>query len=123
MYSSKSLQEILLDGVILSIPSVVSVGQSFFTPSRSTTATLGDGREVWFGYRQTARPSMWKTVLLNVDSKLILCTYVLSCLSKRNGESELFQRPRATFVHLFYPCGKHALMTGSACSVYGSPHW
>ena len=86
MYISKSLQKILLEGVIWSVLSVVSVGQSFFTPSRSNTVTLGDGREVWFGYRQTARPSMWKTVLLNIDSKLILCTYVLSCLSTRNGE-------------------------------------
>ena len=68
-------QVLLVPFVLLAICSVVSVGQAFFTPTRSTTASLGDGREVWFGYRQTARPSMWKTVLLNIDSKFFL--YVL----------------------------------------------
>ncbi|CAI8030664.1 Protein argonaute-2 (Fragment), partial [Geodia barretti] len=61
-----ALDLVLRQGTVLK-PDVVSVGQSFFTPSRSNTVTLGDGREVWFGYRQTARPSMWKTVLLNID--------------------------------------------------------
>ena len=47
---------------------VEAVGQSFFTPNYDRTTTLGDGREVWFGYHQSLRPSMWKTLLLNIDS-------------------------------------------------------
>ena len=50
----------------------MTVGRSFFSPPpRDNTAILGDGREVWFGYYQSAKPSMWgNTVLLNIDSKL-----------------------------------------------------
>lgn len=52
---------------------MVSVGRSFFTPTRGQTLELGDGREVWYGYHQSLRPSMWKTMLLNIDSKLHAC--------------------------------------------------
>ena len=58
--------------IIFVLYSAVTVGRSFFTPTYNSTATLGDGREVWFGYHQSARPSMWKTVLLNIDSKLYM---------------------------------------------------
>ena len=58
--------------IIFVLYSAVTVGRSFFTPTYNSTATLGDGREVWFGYHQSARPSMWRTVLLNIDSKLYM---------------------------------------------------
>ena len=62
--------------LVIFIYSVVSVGQSLIDISLPSTGSLGDGREVWLGYRQTAKLSGWKTVLLNVDRTCIhaLCT-------------------------------------------------
>jgi hypothetical protein len=31
---------------------------------------LGGGREVWFGFHQSVRPSQWK-MMLNIDGKAI----------------------------------------------------
>lgn len=55
------------------------VGRSFFSPplgsahgpSHSaqqyhTESKLGGGREVWFGFHQSVRPSQWK-MMLNID--------------------------------------------------------
>jgi eukaryotic translation initiation factor 2C len=62
-----AVELVLRQGAVLK-PDVVTVGRSFFTPpTHDSTVTLGDGREVWFGYYQSAKPSMWKTLLLNID--------------------------------------------------------
>jgi eukaryotic translation initiation factor 2C len=54
------------------------VGRSFFSPPvpggthhsptsyHSTDSKLGGGREVWFGFHQSVRPSQWK-MMLNID--------------------------------------------------------
>jgi len=36
------------------------VGRSFFTASEGCSNPLGGGREVWFGFHQSVRPSLWK---------------------------------------------------------------
>ena len=57
---------------------VVAVGRSYFTPpARPDTITLGDGREVWFGYYQSVRPSQGWKLVINVDGKMIhsQCSY------------------------------------------------
>lgn len=42
------------------------VGRSFFAQPEGEPYTLGNGREVWFGFHQSIRPSMWK-MMLNID--------------------------------------------------------
>lgn len=55
------------------------VGRSFFSPPLGSThgpshsaqqyhteSKLGGGREVWFGFHQSVRPSQWK-MMLNID--------------------------------------------------------
>nr|XP_060467531.1 protein argonaute-2 [Panthera onca] len=42
------------------------VGRSFFTASEGCSNPLGGGREVWFGFHQSVRPSLWK-MMLNID--------------------------------------------------------
>ena len=44
------------------------VGRSFFTASEGCSNALGGGREVWFGFHQSVRPSLWK-MMLNIDGK------------------------------------------------------
>ena len=44
------------------------VGRSFFTPSEGCSNPLGGGREVWFGFHQSVRPSLWK-MMLNIDGR------------------------------------------------------
>lgn len=44
------------------------VGRSFFTASEGCSNPLGGGREVWFGFHQSVRPSLWK-MMLNIDGK------------------------------------------------------
>ena len=46
------------------------VGRSFFSPPEGYDNPLGGGREVWFGFHQSVRPSLWK-MLLNIDGKTI----------------------------------------------------
>lgn len=59
-----------LDVVMRHLPSMTytPVGRSFFSQptSRNRVAVLGGGREVWFGYHQSMRPSQWK-MMLNID--------------------------------------------------------
>ncbi len=45
------------------------VGRSFFAPPEDEPYTLGSGREVWFGFHQSIRPSQWK-MMLNIDGEL-----------------------------------------------------
>ena len=44
------------------------VGRSFFAPPETEPYLLGSGREVWFGFHQSIRPSQWK-MMLNIDGK------------------------------------------------------
>ena len=44
------------------------VGRSFFSAPEGYDHPLGGGREVWFGFHQSVRPSQWK-MMLNIDGK------------------------------------------------------
>lgn len=57
-----------LDVVMRHLPSMryTPVGRSFFTASEGCSNPLGGGREVWFGFHQSVRPSLWK-MMLNID--------------------------------------------------------
>lgn len=44
------------------------MGRSFFTASEGCSNPLGGGREVWFGFHQSVRPSLWK-MMLNIDGR------------------------------------------------------
>lgn len=48
------------------------MGRSFFTPSEGCSNPLGGGREVWFGFHQSVRPSLWK-MMLNIDGECVHC--------------------------------------------------
>ena len=48
------------------------VGRSFFSaPEDGDYHSLGGGREVWFGFHQSVRPSMWK-MMVNIDGKSMI---------------------------------------------------
>ncbi|XP_074656844.1 protein argonaute-2-like isoform X2 [Tubulanus polymorphus] len=57
-----------LDVVLRHLPSMkyTPVGRSFFSPPDGYDHPLGGGREVWFGFHQSVRPSHWK-MMLNID--------------------------------------------------------
>ena len=57
-----------LDVVMRHLPSMVytPVGRSFFSSPEGYYHPLGGGREVWFGFHQSVRPSQWK-MTLNID--------------------------------------------------------
>lgn len=58
-----------LDVILRHLPSMTytPVGRSFFSqPSQQTENGLGGGREVWFGYHQSVKPSRWR-MSLNID--------------------------------------------------------
>ncbi|CAF0731815.1 unnamed protein product [Brachionus calyciflorus] len=58
-----------LDVIMRHLPSMryTPVGRSFFSPPQGDFANpLGGGREVWFGFHQSVRPSQWK-MSLNID--------------------------------------------------------
>jgi eukaryotic translation initiation factor 2C len=59
---------LLLDVVLRHQPSMIytPVGRSFFSPPANYYHPLGGGREVWFGFHQSVRPSHWK-MTLNID--------------------------------------------------------
>lgn len=61
-----------LDVVMRHLPSMVytPVGRSFFSSPDGYYHPLGGGREVWFGFHQSVRPSQWK-MMLNIDGKYI----------------------------------------------------
>ncbi|KAG1714628.1 Protein argonaute-2 [Nymphon striatum] len=46
--------------------SYTPVGRSFFSAPDGYYHPLGGGREVWFGFHQSVRPSQWK-MMLNID--------------------------------------------------------
>ena len=60
-----------LDVVMRHLPSMTytPVGRSFFSPPEGYEHPLGGGREVWFGFHQSVRPSHWK-MMLNIDGEL-----------------------------------------------------
>ena len=45
------------------------VGRSFFSSPDGYYHPLGGGREVWFGFHQSVRPSQWK-MMLNIGKLL-----------------------------------------------------
>jgi hypothetical protein len=56
------------------------VGRSFFSSPDGYYHPLGGGREVWFGFHQSVRPSQWK-MMLNIDGKnniLVLTSFSAS---------------------------------------------
>nr|AEF32751.1 ALG-1 [Ascaris suum] len=69
-----------MDVILRHLPSLkyTPVGRSFFSPPMSSQhapqhsaqyhseSKLGGGREVWFGFHQSVRPSQWK-MMLNID--------------------------------------------------------
>lgn len=57
-----------LDVVMRHLPSMTytPVGRSFFSAPENYFHPLGGGREVWFGFHQSVRPTMWK-MMLNID--------------------------------------------------------
>ncbi|CAJ0564733.1 unnamed protein product, partial [Mesorhabditis spiculigera] len=68
-----------MDVILRHLPSLkyTPVGRSFFTSPQhphnppqhgqfQTESKLGGGREVWFGFHQSVRPSQWK-MMLNID--------------------------------------------------------
>lgn len=57
-----------LDVVMRHLPSMAytPVGRSFFSQPDGYYHPLGGGREVWFGFHQSVRPSQWK-MTLNID--------------------------------------------------------
>lgn len=58
-----------LDVIMRHLPSMryTPVGRSFFSPPQiDFNNPLGGGREVWFGFHQSVRPSQWK-MSLNID--------------------------------------------------------
>eukprot|EP00094_Tigriopus_californicus_P002468 TCALIF_02385-PA protein Name:"Similar to Ago2 Protein argonaute-2 (Mus musculus)" AED:0.07 eAED:0.07 QI:0/0/0/0.5/1/1/2/0/1061 len=57
-----------LDVVMRHLPSMTytPVGRSFFSSPEDYYHPLGGGREVWFGFHQSVRPSQWK-MMLNID--------------------------------------------------------
>ncbi|XP_025092974.1 protein argonaute-2-like isoform X1 [Pomacea canaliculata] len=57
-----------LDVVMRHMPSMTytPVGRSFFSAPEGYDHPLGGGREVWFGFHQSVRPSQWK-MMLNID--------------------------------------------------------
>uniref|UniRef100_A0A8C6PR26 Argonaute RISC catalytic component 2 n=1 Tax=Nothobranchius furzeri TaxID=105023 RepID=A0A8C6PR26_NOTFU len=61
--STGGLQSVHQVGVVCQY---TPVGRSFFTPSEGCSNPLGGGREVWFGFHQSVRPSLWK-MMLNID--------------------------------------------------------
>lgn len=55
------------------------VGRSFFAPpDHRDVHPLGGGREVWFGFHQSIRPSQWK-MMMNIDG--VFMNSVLVCAS------------------------------------------
>lgn len=61
-----------LDVVMRHLPSMIytPVGRSFFSSPEGYYHPLGGGREVWFGFHQSVRPSQWK-MMLNIDGKIL----------------------------------------------------
>lgn len=59
-----------LDVVMRHLPSMTytPVGRSFFSTPDGYYHPLGGGREVWFGFHQSVRPSQWK-MMLNIDGE------------------------------------------------------
>eukprot|EP00794_Sanderia_malayensis_P004420 gene4420-5010_t len=58
-----------MDVAMRHLPSLryIPVGRSFFSPPDEPGCyQLGNGREVWFGYHQSLRPSQWK-MMINLD--------------------------------------------------------
>lgn len=58
------------------------VGRSFFSSPDGYYHPLGGGREVWFGFHQSVRPSQWK-MMLNIDGKSKYLNIAYPCISTK----------------------------------------
>jgi len=61
------------------------VGRSFFSSPDGYYHPLGGGREVWFGFHQSVRPSQWK-MMLNIDG-MISISSISEWTSRRNSNA------------------------------------
>ena len=79
-----------LDVVMRHLPSMkyAPVGRSFFSAPVGQTPPLGGGREVWFGFHQSMRPSQWK-MMLNID---VSATAFYKGIFENSTESKIFVR-------------------------------
>ncbi|XP_054978744.1 protein argonaute-2-like [Sorex araneus] len=57
-----------LDVIIKHLPSMryTPIGRSFFTAAEGSALPLGGGFEIWSGFHQSVRPTMWN-MMLNID--------------------------------------------------------
>ena len=58
------------------------VGRSFFAPPDDEPYFLGSGREVWFGFHQSIRPSQWK-MMLNIDGEEFMTQLSTATVDKK----------------------------------------
>ncbi|KAA3674012.1 eukaryotic translation initiation factor 2C, partial [Paragonimus westermani] len=67
---------ISLDVIMRHLPSMsyTPVGRSFFQNPDGYENPLGGGREVWFGFHQSVRPSQWR-MMLNIDGLKVEITH------------------------------------------------
>lgn len=72
-----------LDVVMRHLPSMMytPVGRSFFSSPEGYYHPLGGGREVWFGFHQSVRPSQWK-MMLNIDGLFIFISCMLNVMAR-----------------------------------------
>lgn len=64
----------------------ISVGRSFFSPPvNSEESSLDCGREVWFGFHQSVRPSKWK-MLVNIDCEFKKVILMFDEVERRNDK-------------------------------------
>lgn len=77
-----------LDVVMRHLPSMTytPVGRSFFSSPDGYYHPLGGGREVWFGFHQSVRPSQWK-MMLNIDGKGIVRFFSIIFITNFNSFS------------------------------------
>jgi len=70
-----------LDVVLRHLPSMkyTPVGRSFFSPPDRQSLSLESGREVWFGFHQSIRPSQWN-MMLNIDGEIDLLAHSFICV-------------------------------------------
>ena len=66
-----------MDEIDISLFRYTPVGRSFFSPPDVQYNPLGGGREVWFGFHQSVRPSYWR-MSLNIDGKHPLLLIIIA---------------------------------------------
>lgn len=81
-----------LDVVLRHLPSMkyTSIGRSFYSPPDGYYHPLESGREVWFGFHQSVRPSQWK-MMLNID---VSATAFYKCQPVVEFMCEVLRKPQ-----------------------------